>query len=182
MAECGAVVPRSANPDYASLHPGYKATRLRAPRVVSSSQCQTAQSFVPAARRLRPGCCFPLRTRPEARGGRSAGRRVALTCRAGKARRHACEAWAVPRNRDAASRRSTVALSAQDRAFRLRHCRRVRREGCSRPGTRASPAVPGFPCPRLRAAVDATPRSAFRIVSGRRPSISEDDEIYYGFG
>jgi hypothetical protein len=29
--------------------------------------------------------------------------------------------------------------------------------------------VPGFSCPRLPAAVDATSRSAFRIVSGDAP-------------
>jgi hypothetical protein len=31
-------------------------------------------------------------------------------------------------------------------------------------------AVPGFSCPRLPAAVDATSRSAFRIASRKRPS------------
>jgi hypothetical protein len=66
-----------------------------------------------------------------------------------------------------ASRRSAVALSAQvpppsplpgpaRRLHATKHC--------------CQAAVPGFSCPRLPAAVDATSRSAFRIVSGRRPS------------
>src|SRR5262245_11828077 len=66
-----------------------------------------------------------------------------------------------------ASRRSAVALSAQvpppsplpgpaRRLHATRHSRLA--------------AVPGFSCPRLPAAVDATSRSAFRIASRKRPS------------
>jgi hypothetical protein len=72
------------------------------------------------------------------------------------ARRHACETWAVPRNRDAASRRSTVALSAQ--------------------GPLPSPALPPAPVRRLHAAGQFLPgRGPGRLVSavtgrGRRHS------------
>src|SRR5262245_24172113 len=66
-----------------------------------------------------------------------------------------------------ASRRSAVALSAQvpppsplpgpaRRLHATRHSRLA--------------AVPGFSCPQLPAAVDATSRSAFRIASRKRPS------------
>jgi hypothetical protein len=57
-----------------------------------------------------PCCCRPREGWAERREA------PALNGRARRARRHACEAWAVPRNRDAASRRSTVALSAQGTA------------------------------------------------------------------
>jgi len=60
------------------------------------------------------------RPAPKWGGRRSAGRRTTC-CRARRARRHACEAWGVPRKyRDPASRRSTAALSAQE-PFRTRH-------------------------------------------------------------
>ena len=77
--------------------------------------CHRARPLSLPRRVSAPGfSCFLFAAAcPRSEGGRSAGRRIALTCRARKARRHACEAWAVPRNRDAASRRSTVALSAQ---------------------------------------------------------------------
>ena len=54
-----------------------------------------------------------LQPPPNRGGGGAPGGASLETSRARRARRHACEAWAVPRNRDAASRRSTVALSAQ---------------------------------------------------------------------
>src|SRR5262245_64200803 len=44
------------------------------------------------------------------------------------ARRHVCEAWAVPRNRNGASRRSTVTVLGPLRA-RLRSCPRLIRAG-----------------------------------------------------
>jgi len=72
------------------------------------------------------------RPAPKWGGRRSAGRRTTC-CRARRARRHACEAWGVPRKyRDPASRRSTAALSAQE-PFRTRHYLRIRPVGCSRP-------------------------------------------------
>jgi hypothetical protein len=127
--------------------------------------------FVPAAR-LRVRVCLALAPDPEPfvptpTEGQAERREahclelVALV----SARRHACEAWAVPRNRDAASRRSTVALSAQgplpSPALPPDAVRRLHAAGQTCPA-----AAPGVPYPRLRAAVDATPRSAVRIVSG----------------
>jgi hypothetical protein len=92
-----------------------RAQRCRcAARVVRSSQCQTAQFL-----RSRVRCCvgvslLPVRsTRPHRGvGGAPGGSSLELVALV-SARRHACEAWALPRNREAASRRSTVALSAQ---------------------------------------------------------------------
>ena len=78
-------------------------------------------------------------------------------------RRHVCEAWAVPRNRDGASRRSTVTVLGPLRA-RLRSCLRLVCTGdpCCRHRFRSSkgpePPGNGFTSrPR-----DATTRSAFR--------------------
>ena len=53
---------------------------------------------------------------------------------------------------------------------------RLRREGSTQPGISAGRGT-GLSCPRLRAAVDATSRSAIRIVSGGRPSMSEDESV-----
>jgi hypothetical protein len=102
-------------------------------------------------------------------GWRSAGRRTSLELRrAGKARRHACEAWAVPRNRDAASRRSTVALSSS--TARPRHCRRSRREGHCGQTRSCLTAAPGFSDRRLRAArFDATSPLCLRDRLRRTP-------------
>ncbi len=117
--------------------------------------CARADDFVPC-------CCRPREGWAERREA------PALNGRARRARRHACEAWAVPRNRDAASRRSTVALSAQgplpSPALLPDPVRRLDAAGQTCPA-----AAPGVPYPRLRAAVDATPRSAVRIVSGDAP-------------
>ena len=46
---------------------------------------------------------------------------------------------------------------------------RLRCEGSTQPGASCPAAAPGVSCPRLRAAVDATLRSAIRIVSGDAP-------------
>src|SRR5262245_44894222 len=54
------------------------------------------------------------------------------------ARRHVCEAWAVPRNRDGASRRSTVTVLGPLRA-RLRSCLRLARAIPNLPGTAYGP-------------------------------------------
>jgi hypothetical protein len=124
-----------------------------------------------------PGFCRPSAPDsepfvPAPRGGGAPGGASLESSRARRARRHACEAWAVPRNRDAASRRSTVALSAQgplpSPALRPDAVRRLHAVGRFRPA-----AAPGVSYPRLRAAVDATPRSAIGIVSGDVPSSSE---------
>jgi hypothetical protein len=65
-----------------------------------------------------------------------------------------------------ASRRSAVALSAQVPPPSPLPGPARRLHATSRYGLAA---VPGFSCPRLPAAVDATSRSAFRIVSGDAP-------------
>jgi hypothetical protein len=72
------------------------------------------------------------------------------------ARRHVCVAWAVPRNRNGASRRSAVTVLGPLRA--------------------SSPELPParFAVRTSRARLtdrgrDATSRSAFRIVSGDAP-------------
>jgi hypothetical protein len=71
-----------------------------------------------------------------------------------------------------ASRRSAVAIFGRGPRFHLRHCLRIRAASSSQPGRHAWRAVSrtsrvrGYePQPQ-----DATPRSAFRIVSRRRPS------------
>src|SRR5262245_27505296 len=61
------------------------------------------------------------------------------------ARRHVCEAWAAPRNRDGASRRSTVTVLGPLRA-RLRSCLRLRSRGLEPPG-HGLRAVAGTPPP-----------------------------------
>src|SRR5262249_44758169 len=87
------------------------------------------------------------------------------------ARRHVCEAWAIPRNRDGASRRSTVTLLGPLRA-RCRSYSPARRRGrpllpgCSARSVKG-PEPPGYGL-RNRGR-DATSRSAFRIVSGDAP-------------
>jgi hypothetical protein len=114
-------------------------------------------------------------------GGRSAGRRPALNFgRAGNARRHACEAWALPRNREAASRRSTVALSARlpppSPALPPNPARRLHAVGHLRLA-----AVPGFPAavtsrgrrhtpapPSGSSPEDALDERNFRIISQTR--------------
>src|SRR5262245_22654170 len=53
-------------------------------------------------------------------------------------RRHVCEAWAVPRNRDGASRRSTVTVLGPLRA-RLRSCLRLVCAVPNLPGTAYGP-------------------------------------------
>ena len=152
--------------------------------------CRAAH-LVPAAHFLRPGCrvvVLCLHRISAASAGASAGscpnpwrqlqlrprnegpaeRREALLSVVALVRRdtHACEACPSRATGTSASRRSTVALSAQA-PLRLRHFRRIGREGCSRPASfMAGLRTPGFSYPRLRAAVDATPRSAF---SGSSP-------------
>jgi hypothetical protein len=72
------------------------------------------------------------------------------------ARRHVCEAWAVPRNRNGASRRSTVTVLGPLRA----------------PPPELPPARFATRTSRARftdRGRDATSRSAFRIVSGDAP-------------
>jgi hypothetical protein len=150
---------------------GFRAKRSTHPTKPSYSPCQTAQflrsrlvaasgffsfffTFVAADPRSRG-----LAERREA----SALIRVAQVTRDATLARHGTSRA----TRRPASRRSALALSAQvpppsplpGPARRLHATRHF-----------CLAAVPGFSCPQLPAAVDATSRSAFRIVSGRRPS------------
>ena len=149
-----------------------------------------AARLVPAARFLRPGCrvvglCLhrisaPCRrfgraraqilgvscsSDPEMRGRRSAGRRTTLNRRAGKTRPHACEACPSRATGTSASRRSTVALPGP-------RCVSSISAGAGARLARRPSFMAGYGPrvrPRLRAAADATPRSAVRIVSGDAP-------------
>ena len=79
-----------------------------------------------------------------------------------------------------AFRRSTVAILGQVPRFHLRHCLRIRAASSSQPGRSAWRA--GYPASRDNGYEpqprDATPRSAYRIVSRRRPSMSRDGKLY----
>ena len=158
--------------------------------------------LVPAAHFLRPGCrvvvlCPPhlrcLGRRfggaraqilgvscspdPEMRGRRSAGRRTTLIRRAGKTRPHACEACPSRATGTSASRRSTVALPGP-------RCVSGISAGAGARLARRSPFMAGYGPrvrPRLRAAADATPRSAVRIVSGDAPHERGWESLYYIF-
>jgi hypothetical protein len=134
---------------------------------LSFSFLSIVHSPFPSAALARADDARPVFCRPR-EGWAERREAPALNGRARRARRHACEAWAVPRNRDAASRRSTVALSAQgplpSPALPPAPVRRLDAAGQTCPA-----AAPGVSYPRLRAAVDATPRSAVRIVSGDAP-------------
>ena len=149
-----------------------------------SSRCQTARCAAWfRATRLFPATHFcaragldPFAPDPK-RGGRSADRRtisfVAFARRDWSAR--------VRRGASHDAGRSPLGappwrFSAGGRASILRHCLRIRAASSSQPGRRAWRAVSrtsrarGYE-PRPQ---DATPRFAFRIVSRRRPSMSED--------
>jgi hypothetical protein len=109
------------------------------------------------------------RCRPPSEGiGGAPGDVQPCTCRASNARRHACEAWALPRNREArltALRRGVVGPGPASVPVAGSGAKAPRP-----PGTSARLRLPGFSYPRLPAAVDATSRSAFRIASRKRPS------------
>ena len=102
---------------------------------------------------------------PEMRGRRSAGRRTTLVRRASKTRPHACEACPSRATGTSASRRSTVALP------RPRCVSGISAGAGARLARRPSFLAGYGPRvrPRLRAAADATPRSACWIVSGDAP-------------
>ena len=104
---------------------------------------------------------------PEMRGRRSAGRRTTLIRRVGKTRPHACEACPSRATGTSASRRSTVAFRPGAR------CVSGISAGAGARLARRQSFMAGYgpraPSPRLRAAADATPRSAVRIVSGDAP-------------
>jgi hypothetical protein len=68
-------------------------------------------------------------------------------------RRHVCEAWAVPRNRNGASRRSTVTILGPVPALRLRSCLRCLSRATLAPGACVRSAKgPEPPARGLRAA------------------------------
>jgi hypothetical protein len=120
----------------------------------------------PALRRgSRPILGVSCSSDPEMRGRRSAGRRTTLIRRASKTRPHACEACPSRATGTSASRRSTVALprprcvSGISAGAGARLARRPSFMAGYGPRVRS----------RLRAAADATPRSAVRIVSGDAP-------------
>ena len=142
-------------------------------RVVPSSRCQTAQFLRSRGAFSRPGFVVPQHPIPNPsyppRGAAErreapALKQVALVGRDATLARHG-----------PSRATGTPPLGAppwrcrpRDR-FRLRHCRRIRCEGSTPPGETCPAAAPGVPYPRLRAAVDATPRSAIGIVSGDAP-------------
>jgi hypothetical protein len=106
-----------------------------------------------------------LSSGPEMRGRRSAGRRTTLIRRAGKTRPHACEACPSRATGTSASRRSTVALPGP-------RCVSGISAGAGARLARRPSFMAGYGPrvrPRLRAAADATPRSACWIVSGDAP-------------
>ena len=124
-------------------------------------------SFVSSSRDIRARVLFAFpsfsASDPRARGWRSAGRRYPLSCRArNNATPRLPEAWAVPRNRDGASRRSTVTVLGPLRA-RLRVASGSLARATLAAGIASGlPRVPNLPATVLRAAWDATSRSAFR--------------------
>jgi hypothetical protein len=161
-----------------------------------------AALLVPAAHFLRPGCCLArlclhrvsaalpalrrgsrpnpwrqLQLRPRYEG--PAERREAYLPKSvalRRARPHACEAWAVPRIPGrAASRRSTVALSAQE-PLRIRTICGIRPEGCSRPAMAYGGLRPRAFRPRL-CGPQSTPLPAPPAGSSpETPLMSEDGE------
>jgi len=175
--------PGSGPPAVVTLHNVKQPAPRRAPRSISRSRGACSASglsrslcllasplpFADHCAGLRPKPWSSSAPTPEPRGRRSAGRRTTLN-------------FVAPVRRDATlARRSRPAQPGR----RLSALHR----GVVGPGSAASPALPpktgrrllaaghwswraadpGVSYPRLRAAVDATPRSAVRIVSGDAP-------------
>jgi hypothetical protein len=157
--------------------------------VIPISRCQTA-TLVPAARFLRPGLATLLRS-PESRGGRSAERRSGArrntraayhdVIRQALARRLAShDAGRSPLGAPpwrfwapgAALPSPSAPAALKRRAFAFGSVQRAPRTQVVVPGGRG-PCLPGQAV-TSRPPQDATPRSAFRIVSGDAPSMSED--------
>jgi hypothetical protein len=112
-AQCGALVHVAPTPDFASLHPGYIFT-----------MSNSAVSSFPAHSCLRVLSLFlpsqlPI---PDRGDGGAPGGGILSPSRPVTARHHVCEAWAIPCNRDGASRRSTVTVLGPVPALRLRSC------------------------------------------------------------
>jgi hypothetical protein len=130
-------------------------------------------SIAPAARFcarvLFPSLFTFVAATPRLREWRNAERRTALECRAGKARRHACEAWAPPgATGRPTSRRSAVACRPVPAlpfpALPPGPARRPLGHQALVPGRGSRPAV------AVTSRDDATSRCAFRIASRKRPS------------
>jgi hypothetical protein len=104
-----------------------------------SSRCQTAQFLFSRHALLRPVLLSSSHLRsvqPEARGGRSAGRRSALLV--ALVRRDATLARRGPSRATGTPPLGAPPWRFRPRArFRLRRCRRLRREGSTPPGDRA---------------------------------------------
>jgi hypothetical protein len=121
-----------------------------------------------------PGSSFLLSFRSPDRGdGGAPGGGILSPVAPVTTRHHVCEAWAVPRNRDGASRRSTVTVLGPLRA-RLRSCLRPVRAGdpCCRHRFRSSKGLepPGH---GLRAAAGTPPPAPpSGNASRKRPSMS----------
>jgi hypothetical protein len=117
-------------------------------RVVSYSPCQTAQSSLSrgvSAPGSFSSTSFLLSFLTPDRGdGGAPGGGILSPVAPVTTRHHVCEAWAVPRNRDDASRRSTVTVLGPVPALRLRSCLRLPPVG--RPSRRvlaSGPEPPG---------------------------------------
>ena len=130
---------------------GVRARCCRCAARVFASYDVKQRSFFVAGALLRPGSLpflLSLSFRsPDRGGGGAPGGGIHYSVAPVIARRHVCEAWAVPRNRDDASRRSTVTVLGPVPALRLRSCLRVRRAGDPRCRVLASgrPRVPNLP-------------------------------------
>ena len=145
-----------------------------ADRVIPYSRCQTAQSSSFPRRVSASGFCFSLSIRPRTEGRAERRQAHYFIGRADRrATGHACEARRVPQRRDArlsALHRGDFGSGAAlpSPAFPPDPCSDAPRSQVVVPGGRG-PGPPGAvgyePRPQ-----DATPRSAFRIVSRRRPS------------
>ena len=142
--------------------------RIFCARVVASLFFVSTASLLPWPA-LRPGSrpnpWRQLQLRPRNEGPAERREASTLIRRAGKTRPHACEACPSRATGTSASRRSTVALPRPRCVSGI--CAGAGRRLARRPSFMAGygPRVR----PRLRAAADATPRSAVRIVSGDAP-------------
>ena len=135
---------------------------------------------LPALRRARPKSLRQLHSDPKrGAGGAPAGALLRLSRLRGATVR-ASEARRVPRKRDARLSALHRGVFGPGPRFRISGiiCR-IRQRGSSQPGHCLAgygpgPFEPAVYEPRPQ---DATPRSAFWIVSGRRPSMSEDGNL-----
>ena len=156
--------------------------RIFCARVVASCFFVSTASplHLPALRRARAQVLgVSCSSGPEMRG--PAERREASLPKSAalrRARPHACEAWGVPRKPGrTASRRSTVALSAQE-PLRTRHYLRIRPEGCSRPAIAHGGLRPRAFRSRLYGPLSTPLPAPPAGSSPETPLMSEDDKSY----